>query len=244
MIRCLYIIKSDGEPLYGRTFEEDSYIDLKAIPSIVRNSVVLFQSSSSTSSERVYTLEQDHCLWAYAFFHSFAIVAQSNDSGHINALKNTLLSFGRTLSRQYVQIIDSWCGSMSEIVDINELIDSYFSMKMSTLTRKKLASIDKLLYSIMEQPEISFVGVFDSNGHMLSGNVPESHLFRLEIEISQGSVRPIMDIVPTSVTSGDHKVQLLRVHSFTVAVAADPSESTLHAISAAGELAHSLNEML
>ena len=244
MIRCLYIVTSDGDPLYGRLFEEDGCFDLKKLPTFIRNSVVLFHTSSSTSSERVYTLDHEDSVWAYAFFHQFVLVVNSAQGLHIAPMKNMILTLGKTLMLQYGDSIRSWSGSMSEIVDLDSLIDEYVSVALENPSESLLDTIDELLDSAMEHHEISFTGVFDSSGTMLRGNVPESHLFRLQVEISQGTIKPIMDIVPTSVSSGEHKVQMLRVKSLTIAVASDPSESTLHAMSLVGELAHTLNELL
>ena len=217
---------------------------MRTLPAFVRNSVVLFHSRTSTSSERVYTLEYEKSVWAYAFFHSFVLVTHSSQGRHIAPMKNMMLALGRNLMSQYGEMIRSWSGSMSEIVDLDSLVDEYTSVSLMEPSESLLSSIDKLVDSALEHPEISFVGVFDSSGKMLRGNVPESHLFRLEVEISQGSIRPVMDIVPTSVSTGEHKVQMLRVNMLTVAVAAAPTESTLHAVSLIGELANSLNELL
>lgn len=244
MIRCLYIVTTDGDPLYGRSFENDDAIDLKSLPTFIRNSVVLFHSSSSTSSERVYTLAHEDSVWAYAFFRSFALVALSRHGQQVAPMKNMMLALGRSLTNQYGGIIRSWSGSMSEIIDLDNIIDEYASMNLASPSESLLESIDRIIDSTMEQHEISFVGVFDSSGKMLRGNVPEVHLFRLEVEITQGRIKPAMDIVPTSITSGEHKVQLFRVNSLTIAIASDPSESPLHAISTASALAHSLNELL
>lgn len=133
---------------------------------------------------------------------------------------------------------------MSEISDLDTMIDQYFALDLSLPSQSLLDSIDGLIDSILERPEISFIGVFDSSGKMLRGNIPEVHLFRLEVEISQGTVTPVMDIVPTSISSGEYIVQMFRVHSLTIAVSADPTESPLYAISVAGEFADSLNELL
>jgi hypothetical protein len=244
MIHCLYIVTIDGDPLYAKSFDEDRCIDTKNLPTFVRNSVVLFHTSSSTSSERVYTMEHEGSVWAYAFFHSFALVAHSESGLHIAPMKNMMLALGRSLMNQYGHIINSWSGSMSEIRDLDCLIDEYAKVDLTTPNESLLNSIGELIHTAMERQEISFIGVFDSSGKMLRGNVPESHLFRLEVEISQGTIKPVADIVPTSVSSGAHKVQMLRVSSLTIAVAADPSESTLHAVSLAGELAYSINELL
>jgi hypothetical protein len=243
-IHNLYIIARDGNPLYCRSYDDSYHGEPLALPTFVRNSVILFHSSSSTSSERVYTLEHDGNLWAYAFFQSFALVTCSQSGEQITPMKNMLQALGRSLSNHYGDLIRSWNGSMSEISDLDTVIDQYFALDLSSPSKSLLNSIDKLIDSVMERPEISFVGVFDSSGKMLRGNVPEVHLFRLEVEISQGSIKPVMDIAPTSIRSGDHMVQMFRVQSLTIAVSTDPAESPLHAISVAGEFAHSLDELL
>jgi hypothetical protein len=243
-IRYLYIVTSDGDLLYGKSFEESLCIDTESLPTFVRNSVVLFHTSSSTSSERVYTMEHEESVWAYAFFQSIVLVVHSAPGLHMATMKNMMLALGRSLMNQYGDTIRSWSGSMSEISDLDSLIDEYAKVILTPPSEFLLNSIDELIHTAMERQEISFVGVFDSSGIMLRGNVPESHLFRLGVEISQGRIKPFMDIVPTSVSSGAHNVQMLRVNSLTIAVAADSSESILHAVSLVGELAYSINELL
>jgi hypothetical protein len=244
MFRQLYIIKSDGDPLYGRSFEEDIVVDLNAIPHFVRNSVTLFHSRSSTSSERVYILEHDGSVWAYAFFHSFALVSLSEKDQALADLKNVVLAMGRSIAMRFGAMIDSWSGSMSEIVDIDELIDQYIAVNLEPPTKKFLKKIEKQVHRALLKPEIAFAGVFDASGQMIIGNLPDTHLFRIEVEISQGSITPVMDIVPTSVNSGDYKLQMLRVNSLTIVVASQANESTLRAVAVAGEIAHTLYDFM
>ena len=112
MIRCVYMVKNTGDPLYGRSIEDNVSIDLASLPLIVRNSVTLMQSSSRTSSDRVYTLEMDDCVWAYSFFQSFALVSKASRDQSISQLKNIMLSLGRAIIDQYGEIIETWSGSM------------------------------------------------------------------------------------------------------------------------------------
>jgi hypothetical protein len=244
MIQCLYIIKSDGEPIYGKSLEEECCEDLDSLPQYVKNSVALFHSRSSTSSEKVYTLEHNGCIWAYAFFSSFALVALTSAEQNLTNLKYMLLSIGRKIAQEYGTTIQSWNSNISDIVDVDEIIERYTSIDLTPLSPEILEKIDQLIDTALEKPEIAFVGIFDSRGKMVRGNVPELHLFRLEVEVSQGVIKPVMDIVPTSISSGDNRVQMLRVNSLTVAAAALPSESTLNAVSVVGEIAHTLNELL
>jgi len=244
VIQCLYILKSDGEPLFWKSLDDNVCIDLDNIPHYVKNSVALFHARSSTSSEKVYTLQHEDCIWAYAFFRSFVLVALIPHGSNLVNVKYMLLSIGRKIAHEYGSSINSWNGGISEITHIQDIIDQYTSIDLSPLSTETLEKIDLLITKALERPEIAFVGIFDSRGKMVRGNVPELHLFRIAVEVSQGVIKPVMDIAPTSINSGDNKVQMLRVNSLTVAAAALPTESTLNAISTVGELAHALNELV
>jgi len=244
MIRCVYMVKNEGDPLYGRSFEEGTCLDLHSLPSYVRNSVVMMQTSSSTTPDRVYTLEVGDSVWAYSFYPSFALVSVADKDQSITKLKNLMQSLGHALAHEYGELIETWSGSMSDIADINSLIDDYLSVSLDRPAVKILRRIEQLVDKTLKQPEIAFVGVFDSEGNLLKGNVPEVYMFRIQVEISQGVISPVMDIAPTAVNSGDHVLQMLKVHSLTVVVASQPGESNLHAVSTVSEIAHSLYEKL
>ncbi len=244
MIRCVYMVRKGGDPLYGRSFEDGVCLDLNSLPSFVRNSVVMMQSSSSTSSDRVYTLELDDCVWSYSFFPSFALVSMASSEQSLTQLKNLMQSLGRAIAHEFGGLIDSWSGSMSDIADINALIDNYLSVSLDSPSAKILKNIERHVTKALKQPEIAFVGVFDSEGNLLKGNVPDAYLFRIQVEISQGVISPVMDIAPTAVNSGDYVLQMLKVHSLTVVVASQLSESNLHAVSTVSDIAHSLYEKM
>jgi len=244
MLRQLYIIKCDGDPLYGRSFEGGSVADMKSIPHFVRNSVTLFHSRSSTSSERVYTLTHEESIWSYVFFHSFALVTVSAKEENLTDLKNVVQSMGRSLAQRFGDLIASWSGSMSEIVDIDALIDQYIAVNLGPPSKKLLKKIEKLVNKALLKPEIAFAGVFDASGKMIEGNLPPTHLFRIEVEVSQGIIKPVLDIVPTAVNSGDYKLQMLRINSLTAVVASHENESTLKAIAVVGEIAHTLHNLM
>jgi hypothetical protein len=202
------------------------------------------QSTSSTSSDRVYTLEMDDCVWSYSFYPSFALVSMTSKDQSLTQLKNLMQSLGRAIAHEYGNIIDSWNGSMSDIADINSLIDEYLSVSFDSPSKKLTKLIERRVDKALKQAEIAFVGVFDAEGNMVQGNVPEVYLFRIQVEISQGVISPVMDIAPTAVNSGNHVLQMLKVHSLTVVVAAQPSESNLHAVSTVSDIAHSLYEKM
>ncbi len=244
MIHCVYIVRKDGEPLYGRSIADDVCIDANMLPSLVRNSVTMMQSSSSTTSDRVYILEMDDCIWAYSFFHTFALVALTSKDQSISQLKNIMSSLGRAIEHDYGDLIDTWGGSMSDIVDVNTLIDNYVTLDLNRPSSKILKVIDRLVNRALKKPEIAIVGVFDSEGEMLRGNVPEVYLFRIQVEISQGVIKPVMDIAPSTIRSGNHILQMLKVNSLTVVVASQPGESNLNAVSTVSEIANVLNDKL
>ena len=244
MIRCVYMVKNDGDPLYGRSIESDACIDLSSLPSLVRNSVAMMQSSARTTSDRVYTLEMNDCIWAYSFFHSFALVSMASSDQSISQLKNIMLSLGRAIDHQFGDILETWSGSMSDIVDVNTLVDNYVALDLNRPSSKILNQIERLVNKALKQPKIAFVGVFDSEGELLRGNVPEVYLFRIQVEISQGVIKPVMDIAPSTISAGDHVLHMLQVNSLTIVVASQPSESNLHAVSTVGEIAFTLNEKM
>lgn len=244
MIRCVHIVKSDGEPLYRRSYEDSPNSEFSIVPSFVRNSVVLFASRPSTSSERVYLLEHDCDVWTYAFFRDFALVVLSEIEQPVIPLKSVVLSLGRAIVHQYGEMIRTWGGSMAEVVDLNAMCDRYVGVDMGPADSNLAGTVHKMVDSVLGRPEIAFVGVFDSEGTMVGGNVPESHLFRIEVEIAQGVIAPVVDIAPTTISSGDTKIQMLRVNSFTVVAASQLGENPLHAIGAVSELAYSLDEAL
>ena len=244
MIRCVYIVKKGGEPIYGRSLEDDACLDLNSLPTYVRNSVVMMHNSASTSPERVYTLDTNDRIWAYSFLHSFALVSMSSKDQSISQLKNIMMSLGRAIVHQFGDVIESWSGSMSDIVDVNELIDNYVALDLNRPSSKIMNVIERLVNKALKKPEIAFVGVFDSEGDIVSGNVPDLYLFRIQVEISQCVVKPVMDIVPSVIKAGDHTLQMLMVNSLTVVVAPQPGESNLQAVSVVGDIANTLSEKM
>lgn len=244
MIRSVYMINKEGDPLYGRTFEDGAYSDLAALPSLVRNSVAMMWSSSSISSERVYMLEMDVDVWAYIFFPSFALIAPAPKEEPVTQLKNLMQSLGKAIAHDFADIIKSWNGSMSDIADIDALIDNYLSVDLNRPSPKIVKFIERLIDKTLKNPEIAFVGVFDAEGDLLKGNVPEVYIFRIQVEIAQGAISPVIDIAPSVIRSGDHVLQMLKVYSLTTVAASQPNESNLYAISAVSEMANALYDKM
>jgi hypothetical protein len=186
----------------------------------------------------------DDSIWAYSFFHSFALVSMASKDQSISQLKNIMISLGRAIEHQYREIIETWSGNMSDIVDVNTLIDNYVALDLNRPSKKILKLIERLVHKALKQPEIAFAGVFDSEGELLHGNVPEVYFFRIQVEIAQGVIKPIMDIAPSTISAGNHVLQMLKVNALTVVVASQPSESNLHAVSLVSEIAHKLDKKM
>jgi hypothetical protein len=155
-----------------------------------------------------------------------------------------MISLGHAIDHQYREIIETWSGSMSDIVDVNTLIDNYVALDLNRPSKKILKLIERLVHKALKQPEIAFAGVFDSEGELLHGNVPEVYFFRIQVEIAQGVIKPIMDIAPSTISAGNHVLQMLKVNALTVVVASQPSESNLHAVSLVSEIAHKLDKKM
>jgi hypothetical protein len=102
----------------------------------------------------------------------------------------------------------------------------------------------KLMNNALEDHEIAYVGLLDARGNLLRGNIPENHLSGIEAEMANGEIRPVADMVPTEVEIMGYSVQLLKVRSLTVAVAAHRDESKIVAIKAVSEIADGLNSAM
>jgi len=79
MILQVHLVKPDGNAIYGRSYETSPPAKIQGIPAHVKACAVLYQSSSGTSRERVYTLEQNDDLWAYLFFALFNIAKRKRE---------------------------------------------------------------------------------------------------------------------------------------------------------------------
>jgi hypothetical protein len=100
MILRAYIMKSpSGEPIYGRSYDTSDPSGENSLPDHVRACATLFHSSSGTSRDRVYTLEQSGALWSYVFFENFAVILFTTFDENEIALKKMMMALGRAINR-------------------------------------------------------------------------------------------------------------------------------------------------
>lgn len=246
MILRAYIMKSpSGEPIYGRSYDNSDPIGENSLPVHVRACATLFHSSSGTSRDRVYTLEQAGALWSYVFFESFAVILFTTVDENEIGLKKMMMSLGRAISNQFGNLISSWSGNIGEFEGMDSLVDRYVNIDLEHPSDAILDKAEKLMNAVLEDHEIAYVGLLNARGELLRGNIPENHLSGIEAEMmANGEIRPVADMVPTGVDIMGYSVQLLKVRSLTVAVAAQRDESKLIAIKAVSEIADDLNRAM
>ncbi len=244
MIFRAYLVKSDGEPLYARSYQKGRSSVEDTVPPQVRTCVTLFASSRSTAVGQVYALEQEGLRWAYMFFESFAIALLASGDEDAAHLKKRMASLGKELVTIYGGVMASWSGDMGHIEGLEELVSRYVTMDLGLPSERVSAAIEKLVDANLEAHNVAYVGVFDAAGNVVHGTIPDSHRAAIRSEISRGVIKPVADVMPNTVTIEGHEVSILRVQSFTVAVASYRDESRLKAVKAAGEVAHSLELLL
>jgi hypothetical protein len=244
MILRAYLIKNNGEPIYGRTYEGAGSVIENSLPPHVRACATLFHTSEGITSDRVYTLEQSGVLWSYLFLESFAVILMSTAGENLVALKKMMISLGRAISHEYGTIIKSWTGNLGEIEGIDSLVDQHVGIDLDIPSDEILGIVKRIIDSTLEAKELAYAGVLDAHGEMLIGNVPESHLTSIQQEISTGIIQPGVDMVPSSIEVMGYSVQMLKVKSVTVAVAAQRDESHIAAVQAVSEIADALDNAM
>lgn len=245
MIFRVYIMKSpSGEPIYGRSYDESDPVGETSFPAHVRACATLFHSSSGTSRDRVYSLEHNGAIWSYVFFEEFAVIMFTTFDENQVALKQMMVSLGRAISNQFGDLISSWSGNIGEVEGIDSLVDRYIGMDLEVPPDEILEKAEAFLNKALENHEIAYVGLFDSKGHLLRGNVPESHIYGIETEIAAGIIRPVAGMVPISIDIMGHAVQMLKVKQLAVAVASYPDGARLVAVKTVSEIADALDQLL
>ena len=245
MIHRAYIMKSDGEQLLARTYDNhEKASKAEPMPPHVRSCVLLFNSRNSTNLENVYSLEQGDKVWNYVFYENFAVVILATKDEVQYELGKRMLTIGRSIARTFGHVIEFWNGDMSDIEGIEHQVDRFVLMDMDSSDTISKDQLEALVTSILEEHQVSYVGVFDEQGEMLCGNVPEIHISYIRDEISRGLVSTSVGLVPTEIKIRDHRVHVLSVQSLTVAVGTNQTDSKVQAIGATSEIAKSLDDLL
>jgi len=242
MIRAVLLIKNNGDPLFTRLYGQPG--EAARVPPQIRACATLLCSSSGAAPGRPYILEQPDALWIYAVFDSFVLVMEARSGESQSELKRRATSLGKTLVRSFGEIISHWSGDMGDVEGLAGLVDEYATMDLSMPSRNTLEGIGRIVDAILETHDVAYVGVLDSMGRMIGGNVPETHLSDIKSEIEKYAVGTSVDVVPKAIDVDKHLVQMLKVQSLTVVAASYKEESKLNAIRAVGELANSLAVML
>lgn len=244
MIEGAYILKGNGDVLYGVEYSQESEVSHASLPSHVQACVTLFTSRDSTVIGQPYTLEQGDRNWVYVFFESFTVVVRVAENEDITSLSRRMVALGRELAQNYGHIMSIWSGYMGEIEGIDTLVD-HFMTSESLPTETELKSVvNSLLDMALEKQDLAYVGVIDAAGNMLGGNIPENHLIRIRDELVHEAVKPSADIVPTVYHVLGYDVQVLRVKSLTVVGAPQKDASRVGVTTLVSELAQSLSDML
>ena len=225
------------------SFEHDASEHITSMPPHIRACVTLFGSRESTAHDRAYTLEQDDLVWVYVFFEMFAVVVSTTEGEDIPPLRKRMISLGKAFAKSYGHIIASWSGDMGDIEGVDTLVERYMRLSLD-LGSDILSKIENLVNTILENYDVAYAGVFDAGGDLLSGDIPDSHIQSIRDEIAIEGINSGVDIMPHAIDIQGHSVQMLRVSSLSIAVAAYRDESRMAAAKAVSEIAQALHEAM
>ena len=244
MILRVFLLRRDvGEHLYGISYEHDASEHITSMPHHIKACVTLFGSRDSTTHDRAYTLEQDDLVWVYVFFEMFAVVVSTTKDEDIPPLRKRMFSLGKAFAKSYGHIVASWSGNMGDIEGVDMLVEQYMRLNLD-LGSNILSKIESLVNTILENYDVAYAGVFDAGGNLLSGDIPDSHIQSIQDEISVAGIDSGVELMPHAIEIQGHSVQMLRVSSLSIAVAAYRDESRMAASKAVSEIAQALHEAM
>ncbi len=237
MIRAVYLIKNTGDSLFIRYYDSRSTdeVGIGHVPHHVRACIMLM-SSRSSSTARPYKMKQESTVWVYYFHESFTTVLEASSDESIEHLNKKVISLGKAVRRVYGPLISSWLGPMNSIEGLAELIDTFVLLEITPRYRSS-KFLERAVTKILERHPIAYVGVLDSIGNLLQGNVPENHLKMIRQELGQVGLTTSVDIVPTTIEIDGYAVQMLRVQSLSLVAASYRDGDRLDAVRAIDELA-------
>ncbi len=245
MILRAYVMKASGDALLGRSYEDkESAKRAEKLPPHVRSCLTLFHTGRSTELENAYTLEQGDLVWRYVFFESFAVIFLSTlDDSHAE-LERRMISIGKSVAQSYGRVIETWNGDMDDIEEMGDLIDRFVLMDMALPGKRTMTRIEKLVNKTLENSEVSYVGIFDAQGTMISGNVPDTHITQIQTLLEGGTVRHTVEMVPTELKLRQHRLHMLTVQSLTVVVGTFRADSRVRAIGIVADVAQTLTDII
>jgi len=225
------------------SFEHDVSEHTTSMPLHIRACVTLFGSRESAAHGRAYTLEQDDLVWVCLFFEMFAVVVLTTKGENIPRLQKRMLSLGKAFSKSYGYMMASWSGDMDDIEGVSALVERYMQLDLDLGTDIQ-SKIESIVNTILENYDVAYAGVFDAGGDLLSGDIPASHIQSIQDEISIEGINSGVEIMPHAIDIQGHSVQMLRVRSLSIAVAAYRDESRMAAAKAVSEIAQALHEAM
>jgi hypothetical protein len=244
MILSAYVIGSTGEIVYAKVYTNDASSNSVTLPDFAENIITLYRTSESTRLEHAYFHEREGQVWVFVFFEQFVIVLQTTEDENRTSTKRRIVSMGRTIASVSGGLERTWIDDSDLTQDFDAIVDRYVTLDFTTITDSLLAVVELAIYSALEKYNIAYAGVFNAQGQQIKGNVPVNHAREIGLQVHQGTLKPAVDIVPSTVLIEGHEVQLLKVQYLTVVAAPYRNSSRLPATKAVGEMAESLRDAI
>ena len=244
MILSSYIIGSAGDFLHSKSYQTEVSSSPAQLPDYAERIVTLYRTTESTRLEHAYFHEQNGKVWVYVFFDQFVIILQTTEDEDRTSITRRIISMGRAIARIYSQIDSTSSKETTTNSDFDAIVNRYVTLDFSAMTDSLLAVIELLIYSALEKFNIAYAGVFDVQGRQIKGNVPERHVRIIGTQLSEGTLKSSVDIVPSTLLVDGHEAQLLKVKYLTAVAAPYRDSSRLPATRAVGEMAESLRDAI
>ncbi|MFO7836957.1 MAG: hypothetical protein R6V83_09890 [Candidatus Thorarchaeota archaeon] len=242
-LASVYVIRNNGELAYSRVLSDERNNLHFSLPTCVKTGVTLLSSAASVSEERTYFLQDNGNFWVYALFNEFAVVAVTSETENKAQLKQRLVSLGKAIRKSYGNMIDTWAGEIPQMADLDNLVDRYLLVKPEPLQERVVDCARQVADKALEAYKIAYVGVFDAEGNMVYGNVPESHTQRIQEEISKTGFKPTPDMVPSSLKVNKYDVQFFKGRSYSVVAASYRGGRKMEAVHAVDEIMQALRDV-
>ena len=240
MIHRAFVIASTGDVAYSKSYIDDVDSNSETLPDFVESIITLYRKSESTLLEQTYFHERENQIWAFVFFEQFAVVLETSNDENKTSTTRRIISMGKSIASGSGGLGNSKPNSSF----FEEITDRFVKMDFSIITDSLLAVMELLTFTALEKYNVAYAGVFDAQGRQIKGNTPDSHVRKIGIQISQGILKPSMDVVPSTLAIDGYEVQLLTVQYLTVIAAPYRDSSKIPATRAVGEMAETLKDAI
>jgi hypothetical protein len=242
MIQCAYVIGSTGEVVFTKSYHNEEGSTFTELPDFADTIITLYQNSESTRKEHVYFHERENQIWAFVFFDQFVIVLETSSDEDKTSTTRRIISMGRTLASKHTGLEST--ESTETTIDFAAIVDRYIELEFAAISEALLAVMELITYTALEKYNIAYAGIFNAQGQQIKGNIPENHARKIGVQVSQGTIKPSVDVVPWTAQIDGYEAQLLTVQYLTVVAAPYRDSSKLPATRAVGEMAESLRDAL